>query len=366
MKTYEIGFVLEQALGHITHSKNLQAYVPQDTEILAHWALIDFDTDGLAGRIPVYRSNWSVRAGVRANRQLSALTRTAKLDALFFHTQVPAVLAQHWMHRIPSIVSLDATPIQYDELGQFYQHEAGPSWLETIKWRMNRNCYRAARHIVVWAEWTKGSLLRDYGIDAGKITVVPPGVIVRDWLRPAPRLALNEPPKILFVGASLERKGGHVLIEAFRAVRTAGMELHLVTKDAVPSEPGLFVHNDMQPNSAELKALYHRCDIFVLPTFGDCLPMVLSEAGASGLAIISTRVAGIPEIVHDGKTGFTIPPGSLPELVHALRALMENPDLRLELGTSAVRHVSQAYDAEKNAARLLRLLKMETTTSAES
>ena len=56
-----------------------------------------------------------------------------KLDALFFHTQVPAILAQSWLRKIPGIVSLDATPLQYDELGAFYKHEQGPAWLEDLE-----------------------------------------------------------------------------------------------------------------------------------------------------------------------------------------------------------------------------------------
>lgn len=358
MRRYDIGFVLEQALGHITHTKNLQAYVPQDPEVTPHWLLVDFDTEGLAARVPLYRSNWSVRAGLRANRQLSRLTRSTKLDALLFHTQVPAILAQHWMRRIPSVVSLDATPLQYDQLGAFYRHQTGSPAFEKIKWRLNRSCYLAARHIVVWADWTKRSLVADYHVPDEKITVVPPGVMVRDWWRPTPRVINREAAvKILFVGGDLERKGGRLLIEAFRAVGGPDTELHLVTKDEVGPEPGIFVYNNMQPNSAELKELYHRCDIFALPTFGDCLPMVLSEAGAAGMAIVSTRVAGIPEIVREGSTGLTVPPGDLAGLVEALKRLLADAGLRFDLGTQACRLVSDAYDAEKNSARLMQVLK---------
>jgi glycosyltransferase involved in cell wall biosynthesis len=359
MTTYDFGFVLEQALGHVTHAKNLQAHVPLDPEVRAHWALVDFETKGIAGRIPVYRSNWTVRSGIRARWQLAAIARRVNLHALFFHTQVPAVLAQHWLRKIPSIVSLDATPMQYDELGGVYRHETGPAWLESLKWRLNCSCYRAARRLVVWSEWTRRGLVRDYEVADDKIEVVPPGVIVRDWLRPVPRSAHNDSVRILFVGADLERKGGDVLIEAFRALRRPGLELHLVTKSSVPPEPGVFVYNDIQPNSRELKELYHRCDVFALPTLGDCLPMVLSEAGASGLPSVSTNVAGIPEIVQDGQTGFTVPPGDLGALVQALRPLLDNPELRLELGSRARLHVSRDYDAEKNSARLLQLLKLE-------
>lgn len=359
MSVCQIGFVMEQVLGHVTHTKNLQAFVPTDPEVNAHWALVPFDVTGTAARLPLFRSNWTVRAGLRARKQLSALTAKQKLDVLFFHSQVPAVLAQDWMYRIPSIVSLDATPLQYDELGEFYQHSKGPAWLEKIKWQLNRNCFRAARKIVVWAHWTKRGLIEGYGVPEDKITVLPPGVLVREWLRPQPRTLDNTPPKILFVGGDLERKGGSLLLEAFRAIRQPGMELHLVTKSKLAPEPGVLVHGGMSPNSPELKALYHQCDIFVLPTMGDCLPMVLSEAGASGMAAISTTVAGIPEIVLDGQTGFTIPRGDLAALIKALRTLIDQPELRLSMGARAVEHVTHGFDAEETTRQLLALLKAE-------
>ena len=359
MTKYDIGFVLEQALGHITHTKNLQSHVSGDAEVNPHWALIDFDSEGLAARIPIYRSNWSVRAGVRANRQLSSLTRHARLDVLFFHTQVPAILAQRWMYRIPSVISLDATPVQYDQLGQYYRHKSGPSSLEWIKKRLNRSAYVAARHIVVWADWTKRSLVRDYDVPDDKITVIPPGVTVADWVRPAPRQSPGGTVKILFVGGDFERKGGKLLLEAFRALMPLEAELHIVTKDPIGAEDNVFVYRDLKPNSAELKQLYHSCDIFALPTYADCLPMVLSEAAAAELAIVSTNIAGIPEIVQRGRTGLTISPGDTRALVEALRALVQKPELRLELASQARNHVAEAYDAQTNTRRLLTLLKSE-------
>ncbi len=356
---YNIGFVLEQALGHVTHAKNLQANISNDPDVRPHWALIPFETHGLAARIPLYKSNWTVRAGLRARRSLRRLTRHTTLDALFFHTQVPAVLAADWLQRYPGIVSLDATPLQYDQLGPYYQHDPGPPWLERIKWQLNRRCFQLARHLVTWSQWAKDGLIEGYGVPADKITVIPPGVNVHEWQRPAPRTRHEGPVKILFVGANLERKGGLLLIEAFRALRPLGVELHLVTKDHVPAEPGVFVYHGMQPNSAPLKALYHQADIFALPTFGDCLPMVLSEAAAAGLPAVTTRVAAIPEIVRDGETGLLIPAGDLNALTEALRRLITRPDERLRFGARATIHVSRMYDARHNAGRLLDLIKGE-------
>jgi glycosyltransferase involved in cell wall biosynthesis len=363
MAGYKFGFLLEQSLGHITHSKNLLTNVALDPEVHAHWGLIDFEATGFAVRIPVYKSNWTVRAGVRAYREVARMNRQTRLDALFFHTQVPAILAQRWLRKIPGIVSLDATPLQYDELGAFYKHEQGPAWLEAWKWRLNRDCFRSARRLVAWSEWTKLGLVQDYEVPAEKITVIPPGVNVHDWCRPMPRVPRAAPVKILFVGGDLKRKGGLVLLEAFRALRPLGLELHLVTKDRVPPEPGVFIYNNLEANSQPLKDLYHTCDIFALPTFGDCLPMVLSEAGAAGMAIISTNVAAIPEIVRNGETGLTVPAGDAVSLTQALRDLATNPTLRMSLGERAMAHVSRQYDAPSNANRLLDLLKAEANAA---
>jgi glycosyltransferase involved in cell wall biosynthesis len=359
MAVYNIGFVIEHVLGHITHAKNLQQNVPTDPEIRAAWGLLHFETPGLGGHIPLFKSNWTVRAGLRGRRAISRMARERRPDALFFHSHVPAILARDWMRRVPSIVSVDATPRQIDTLGRFYQHPQGPQFIERLKWQLNRDCFQAARHMVAWSNWAKQGLVDEYEVPADKVTVVPPGVNVRDWLRPAARRRQDGATKILFVGGDLERKGGHLLIEAFRALRPLGVELHLATREKVPAEPGLFVYNSMQPNSAELKALYHSCDIFALPTFGDCLPMVLSEAGAAGLAVVSTQLAAIPEVVRDGETGLLAPVGDTKALEEALRQLVLQPELRLRMGERAVAHVAREYDAQKNAGRLLDLLKGE-------
>lgn len=359
-RTYHFGFIIEQALGHVTHGQNLQALVPLDPAVQAHWALPEFPVAGLAAKIPLYKSNWTVRAGLRSRRLLRQMARQTRLDALFWHTQVTAVLNPDWLRHIPSVISLDATPMQYDELGEFYAHESGPAWLEQQKWRLNRDAFRAARHIVAWTHWTQEGLVRDYEVPPDKISVIPPGVTVADWLRPAPRPAppATAPVKILFVGGDLARKGGLLLLEAFRALRQRhAIELHLVTRDAVETEPSLFVYNTMQPNSAPLKQLYFDSDIFCLPTFGDCLPMVLSEAGAAGLTAVSTRVAGIPEIVQDGETGLLVPAGDTAALTQALETLILDGALRRRMGETAVSRITAHFDAAQNAARLLALLK---------
>jgi glycosyltransferase involved in cell wall biosynthesis len=171
------------------------------------------------------------------------------------------------------------------------------------------------------------------------------------------------PVKILFVGGDLERKGGLLLLQAFRELRHLGLELHLVTKARLPPEPQLFVYNNLEANSRPLKDLYHSCDIFALPTMGDTFAMVLSEAGASGMAIVSTSMAAIPEFVRNGETGVVVPTGDVVALTRALRDLATNPTLRITLGQRAMDHVHRHHDAPTNASRLLGLLKAEANAA---
>ena len=169
--------------------------------------------------------------------------------------------------------------------------------------------------------------------------------------------------RILFVGGDLERKGGLVLLEAFRRLRGArrrpagagslDVHLDLVTQTHVPTEPGVSVHHGLRANSQPLKDLYHAADIFCLPTMGDCLPMVLSEAGAAGLPLVSTAVGAIAEIVRDDETGLLVPVADADALEGALRRLVADAALRRRLGAGAHALVHAQFDAETNAHALL-------------
>jgi glycosyltransferase involved in cell wall biosynthesis len=270
---------------------------------------------------------------------------------------VPAVLSTSLIRRVPTVISLDATPLQIDELGRAYGHKRGLPWAEQVKRQLNQNCFQAAQHLVTWSEWALQGLVAAYGVPAEKITVIAPGVSVADWARPAPRPAGAGPLRILFVGADFARKGGPTLLEAFRALGRADVELHLVTRQALPPERGVVVHTGMAPNSPELRALFHRCDIFCLPTLGDCLPMALAEAGAAGLPLVATAVGAIPELVRHGETGLLLAPGDAGALAAALRQLLDEPALRRRLGEQACALVRRDHDVARSARRLLDLLK---------
>lgn len=353
-----VGFVLEQTLGHRTHADNLTRLVPQDERIVATFAPVEFPVDGWARRIPGY-GNWTVRAGVRAGRALRRMRHDhGPLDALFIHSQVPAMLNRRWLRRVPTVVSLDATPRQYDDLATSYGHVVGSDRAEALKERLHRACFTSAAHLVTWSEWARADLGQRYGVDVGRVTVIPPGVITAMWVRPDERTDRDDAVRILFVGGDLERKGGFDLLEAFRVLRGVdrAVELHLVTSAGIESEPGVTVHRGLTPNDPRLIELYHRCDVFCLPTHGDCLPMVLSEAAAAGLPMVSTDVGGIREVVRDDETGMLVPVGDPRALHAALERLVDDASLRRHLGERAAALAQAELDAGVNAHRLVELL----------
>lgn len=357
-------FVLEQTLGHITHSKNLRSIIPRLSDVEATFFPVDASLEGPAARIPGW-SNWTIRAGIRARRAVARTYRGRKFtrpDVMFIHSQVPAVLLGSWMKRIPSVVSLDATPLQYDELGEVYAHEVGTGPAERLKKWANERCYRRAEHCVTWSEWAKASLVDDYGVPAHKVTVIAPGVDVDMWSRPS---ALGErseggPLRVLFVGGDLRRKGGDLLLSVADDLRRdpsiPEFEVHLCSTAEVEDQPGVVIHRGLTANSPELIEQYHLADIFCLPTLGDCLPMVLAEAGAAGLPLVSTDVGAISGIVREGETGHLIEPRSDVQLAAALTHLLRDADARRTFGAAAHALVTAEHDAAKNAGRIIEVL----------
>jgi glycosyltransferase involved in cell wall biosynthesis len=355
---------MEQVLGHIAYSQNLQRLLPSNTLINPFWLPIHSQMSSWEARIPVYNRNWSVRAGVKVRQSLQQLTAKTSIDGMFVHTQVLGVLIPDWVRRYPTVISLDATPLQYDHLGEAYNHSKDPAWMEQLKFQMNQKMFHLASHISSWTQWAKDSLVSDYGIPGEKITVIPPGVNIHDFAGARQQDNQSDHPvKIIFVGGDFKRKGGYLLLDAFRTLLeshpSGNLELHVLTKSRLQEEPCLFVHRDIYPGDPRLGELFTAADIFVLPTTGDCLPMALQEAGASALPLISTRVGGIPEIVIPGESGFLIDVGDGRGLVQALSRLIEDGPLRRKMGARALQLIRERFDATANTQKLLEVIKAQ-------
>jgi glycosyltransferase involved in cell wall biosynthesis len=192
--------------------------------------------------------------------------------------------------------------------------------------------------------------LAEYGVPASRVRVVPPGT---DAARAAVGPGPGEPPRLLCVGSVIPRKGQDVLVRALarvtafpwsclcagsltRAPEFADSVLELARA------PGLEDRIDFpgEVGAPELDGLYHSASIFVLATHYEGYGMVLSEALARGLPVLSTRGGAVPDTVPP-EAGMLVPPGDEAALAVALEELLSDPGgaaRRTELAEGSLRH----------------------------
>ena len=366
MKCYSTGFVISQILGHAMHGERIRAEVMKHPEIRPHWMPIFPWARDFWHSVPLVRGNLTLLSGLQARRHLRACD--APLDVLYCHTQEAAVLLGSYMKRVPTILSLDATPANIDTFGAAYGHQIGPEALERAKHRIVGRTFRLAAHVVTFSHWAKQSLIRDYQVPDQKITVNTPGVDLSRWnvSRPESDVA-NERrmPRLLFVGGDFRRKGGDALLRC--VAEAAGQwELDIVTQDPVDAQgiPNVRIHRDIKPGTEEHTVLYRNADVFVLPTEGDCSPRAIVEAMAMQLPVISTTIGAIPELVLDGETGLLVPPGSAGALGAAIRALASDPERSRAMGRAGRHRVERHFDGRRSYADLIACIKAVADAAA--
>jgi glycosyltransferase involved in cell wall biosynthesis len=347
-------FVMEQTLGHVAHTRNLERALAAETWVEGDLARLSFDSPSEILGLPVLR-NWSLRASLNARSAFGRRLRRGPLDAAFVHTQVASLLSVGLMRRVPTVISLDATPRNFDDVGEAYGHRRGGAAGEAVKAAINRRSLRAAQALVTWSRQAASSLVADYGIPRARIHVIPPGVDVERFRPGGPRP--DGPVRVLFVGGDFARKGGHDLLAALAGLR--GAELDVVTGAAVEGVPrGVIcrVHRGLAPGDEALLDLYRRADVFALPSRGDCLPQVLAEAAAAGLPLVATPTGAVPEVVRDGLNGILVPVGEPARLRGALRQLVERPEMRAAMGRESLAMARRDHDAMANHRRIFELM----------
>jgi glycosyltransferase involved in cell wall biosynthesis len=133
-------------------------------------------------------------------------------------------------------------------------------------------------------------------------------------------------------------------------------------EDDMRGMEGVRVHRGLTANSAPLRELYARADLFVFPTRADCLPIAVMEAMAAGLPVIATGVGALREEVEEGVNGLIVPPGDPGAIVKAVHSLASDP-LRCHAMSLASRQLAEErFDAARNYGAILYLMKTISNT----
>lgn len=232
---------------------------------------------------------------------------------------------------------------------------------------------REARAIITVADFSARALEHSYPAFARKIHRVYNGLTLPSPTTPPSPKPSDVPPVILSVGRLIPKKGFADLLHACALLRDAGTPFRLQIVGDGPLETdlrqltlqlGLQNHVTLLgalPQS-EIQQLLSRADVFALAAVvlpdgdSDNLPTVLTEAMAHELPIVSTQVAGIPEQVLDGRTGWLVPAGDRSALAERLTRLLRDPAAAREMGRAGLDHARSTFSQATTVRQLRHLL----------
>jgi glycosyltransferase involved in cell wall biosynthesis len=217
---------------------------------------------------------------------------------------------------------------------------------------LERRALAACRGVVVTSPFTADRVEDALGVSRERIRVAPPGT------RPAPPAVGPgplAPPRMLCVGAVIPRKGQDVLVEALATLREAPWSCTIAGSLARAPDFARSVRRRVEalglegrvrfPGELEegaLDRLYHTASLLVLPSHYEGYGMVLTEALARGLPVVSTTGGAIPGTVPS-TAGILVPPGNAPALANALRRLLDGGE-RARFAQAATAHARRFRD----------------------
>jgi len=209
--------------------------------------------------------------------------------------------------------------------------------------------YQTADLLIVPSRYVRQTLIQQ-GILASRITILPYGANLGQFSQWQQQYRNRQGTAfhILFVGQITPRKGLHYLITAFNSIQLPHSDLWIFGRGE-PRYKGM-LERMVHPNDKRVQFLGHRpqlelwqyysqADVFVLPTISEGSALVIYEAMAAGLPVITTPNAG--SVVRDGVDGFIVPIRDPQALAEKLVWLYEHPEARREMGRSAAQRVRE-------------------------
>jgi hypothetical protein len=268
---------------------------------------------------------------------------------------VPSVLDELG---VPFSVTLDSTEISNRRDLRRYGWPQS-SIASRVRLRAESDVLGRAEFVCATSMWARRSVIDDYG--------VPPH---RVHLNPFPLAGRAAPRRVdaswlTFIGNAFYRKSGERLVRWHQGHLGARAELHIVSQDPAAqryrSLPGVVLHPDAD-NDIVRQQILPRTAVLALPTRYDQSPIVLSEAAAAGVPAVASDLAGIPEQLLDGQTGFLVDARDDAGFVAAIDRLLSDRDLAARMGRAARVHYERELRAETSLRRLHALI---ATSSAE-
>jgi glycosyltransferase involved in cell wall biosynthesis len=191
-----------------------------------------------------------------------------------------------------------------------------------------------------------------------------------------PHVPLPNQPRFVCVGRFVEQKGHLLLVKAVSQLVAEGLEFKLVLVGDGPLRSEIetliaqlrlenYIEITGWASNPEVQKQILAAQMMVLPSFAEGLPVVFMEALALSRPVISTYVAGIPELIEHGKSGWLVPSGSVNALTAVLRTALQTPVEKLEqMGKIGAEYVAQHHNATLEASKLAALFQAHLTSGS--
>ncbi len=305
-------------------------------------------------RIPLYDS------------RIPELIRENRYDLVHIHNLIPTFAAERVAREcrrsgIPYVISSHGFVelADYAEINGFGPVTTALAGIAIA--RPFRRIVRGAASIFALSK-CEAPLLHQLHVPEERIHIVTNGVN-EYYLQPPAEIEMSEcrrkfnvgnDPLLLFMGSLHRYKGADIFLRAlesvnqpFQAVLAGSFKnreepVQLLRASGVSDEIASKVTFTGRVSDAELRALYHLAKIFVYPTQGDTLPLVVLEAMACGTPVVSTAIGGIPCMLEGG-SGMVTLPGCAEAISICVNSLLDAPERRSQMGIAARRRVERVY-----------------------
>jgi glycosyltransferase involved in cell wall biosynthesis len=252
-------------------------------------------------------------------KMIFMLARQLRRDAAdVVHTHNPGVhhygAVSAWMAGVPAVVNTRHGPTT--SFGRAYQE------------RYSRAVMPLTDRVVFVCEDSRRYLVEKRGLPSRKSAVIINGIELRAFLE-NPAAPMSAAPRVRFgaVGRMVPVKAHSILIDAFAQLRgkLPDAELRIVGGGPLEGElkeqtrkAGLNGHIRIEGFIQHIADVLQELDIFVMSSTSEGLPLVILEAMAAGLPVVSTRIGGVPEVAPEGDVSVLCAPGNASELAEAM------------------------------------------------
>jgi len=201
--------------------------------------------------------------------------------------------------------------------------------------------------LIVHGEVLK-SRLSDLASDNSEISVIPHGTLAPFFTRWSKSID-TEPQTILFFGRAVPGKGISYLVEAGNLIKNEYSNLNIIIagngfdKEQYDLGENFEIHN-RRVDEKEAAKLFERAAIVVMPYTNASASGIISIAAGFNTPVIATDTGAIPEIIDNKQTGLIIPSHDAVALANAIRNLIDNPELREDLGNKLQSKIASEYD----------------------